>query len=76
MDESPDIDWSRTTWEGSRRAQLLDWAKLSLLEKFKAVESLEAMGLAIIARRKARGEPYIDPDTGELVNPAKENGNE
>ena len=67
MIEEDNIDWSQTTWTGSRAAQLLDWSRLSLFEKFKAVEELEALGMEFINRRKAKGEPYIDPDTGELV---------
>ncbi len=62
-----EIDWSSTTWEGSRVAQLRDWAKLPLLDKFNSIEELEAYGLAILQRRKKLGEPYFDPDTGEFV---------
>lgn len=65
------IDWSLTTWKGSRASQLRDWAKLSLLEKFRAVEAMEKEGLKAIAQRRARGLPYIDPDSGELVSGAE-----
>ena len=37
---SPEIDWSLTTYEGSRREQLRRWAKLPLED---ALEALEAM---------------------------------
>jgi CRISPR-associated endonuclease/helicase Cas3 len=50
-----DIDWSLTTWEGSRRAQLRHALKLSLRERLQAAE-----GLADVARRfremRARGQ--------------------
>jgi hypothetical protein len=41
-----DIDWSLTTWEGSRRAQLRHALTLTLRERMEAVE-----GLADVARR-------------------------
>lgn len=50
-----DIDWSVTTWEGSRRAQLRHALKLTLRERLEAAE-----GLADVLRRfeemRARGE--------------------
>ena len=50
-----DIDWSLTTWEGSRRAQLRHALELTLRERLEAVE-----GLADVVRRfeemRARGE--------------------
>jgi len=56
MEESErDIDWSLTTWEGSRRAQLRRALTLTLRERLEAVE-----GLADVMRRlqemRARGE--------------------
>jgi len=47
MDEAErDIDWSLTTWEGSRRAQLRHALGLTLRERLEA-----AQGLADVARR-------------------------
>ncbi len=68
-DEShPDnIDWSKTTFEGAERENLRGWRQLSFDEKLRANEEMNAFANEIFARRKARGEPYIDPDTGELV---------
>lgn len=43
-----DIDWSLTTWEGSRRAQLRRALALTLRERMEAVE-----GMADVARRFA-----------------------
>ena len=61
------IDWSLTTWEGSRRAQLRDWMKLTLTEKWQAVEDMADWARATIQERRARGLPYIDPYTGARV---------
>ncbi len=38
--ESESIDWSRTTWEGSRRDQLDRWASLSFDEILDAQEEM------------------------------------
>jgi len=61
------IDWSLTTWEGSRRAQLRDWMKLSLTEKWQAVEEMADLARETIERRRQQGLPYIDPFTRERV---------
>lgn len=53
-EEAPEIDWSVTTWEGSRRAQLRHALTLTIRERLQAME-----GLADVARRfgeiRARG---------------------
>ena len=41
MGEIPDnIDWSLTSWEGSRRAQLRRWRALNLRQKLLALEEM------------------------------------
>jgi hypothetical protein len=41
VSEIPDnIDWSLTSWEGSRRAQLRRWRALSLRQKLLALEEM------------------------------------
>ena len=71
MSEDDDgIDWSLTTWEGARRAQLRDAMKLTLTEKWQALEEMADWARATIASRQARGLPYIDPHTGERVSGA------
>jgi len=68
----PDIDWSVTTWEGSRRAQLRHALTLTLRERMEAVE-----GLADVARRlqemRERGELRTSGEVRELAErlPAK-----
>jgi len=74
MSEPPkDIDWSLTTWEGSRRAQLRHALKLTLRERLEAVE-----GLADVVRRfpdlRARGafSPLAKPAPSSASAPARE----
>jgi len=40
-DTLPDIDWSLTTWEGSRREQRRRWAALPLESIVAALEEME-----------------------------------
>lgn len=41
MSEIPDeIDWSLTSWDGSRRAQLRRWRALSLRQRLLALEEM------------------------------------
>lgn len=61
------IDWSLTTWEGSRRAELRDWMKLTLTQKWAAVEEMCDHAEATVAWRRRQGLPYIDPFTRALV---------
>lgn len=35
-----EIDWTVTTWEGSRRAQLRNWCELTLRERLQALEEM------------------------------------
>lgn len=42
-DVNRDIDWSLTTWEGSRRAQLRRWLSLTLRERLEAVEEMDEL---------------------------------
>ncbi len=47
MNRNPaEIDWSLTTWEGSRRAQLRQALRLTLRERLQAAE-----GMAEVAER-------------------------
>lgn len=38
--DDPEIDWSLTTWEGSRREQLRRWAELPLERMLMALEEM------------------------------------
>lgn len=72
MPENTEDPWQTGTWEGSRREELRRWRALSLKEKLDAVQELNALGATLIAARKARGLPYIDPVSGERVGAAKQ----
>ncbi len=68
MTQQPDdIDWSLTTWEGSRREQLRRWSKLTFDEILEAQEEMADLARETIARRRQQGLPYIDPHTRERV---------
>lgn len=64
-----DIDWSLTTWEGSRRAQLRRALELTLRQRLEA-----AAGLADVARRfeemRAKGEFTSASDRAARRQPA------
>ena len=47
------IDWSLTTWEGSRREQLRRWAALPLEQMIQALEDMEEL----MERFRQMGEP-------------------
>ena len=49
------IDWDLCTWEGSRRAQLRAFRRLSLREKLQAVEQLCDLSRTLAERRRQRG---------------------
>jgi hypothetical protein len=65
--EPAHIDWSKTTFEGAERENLRAWKRLSFDEKLRANEAMNEMFAEIIRRKFASGEPYIDPDTGQVV---------
>jgi len=68
MSELPEkCDWSKTTFEGAERENLRASQRLSFDEKLRANEAMNEMFDAVIKRKKEAGEPYIDPETGELV---------
>jgi hypothetical protein len=39
-----EIDWSLTTWEGSRREQMRRWAALPLEQMIESIEQMEELG--------------------------------
>jgi hypothetical protein len=62
-----EIDWESCTFEGSEREQLRVWSRLPLRRKLMALEEMGDLATKMLDWRKARGLPYIDPDTGVLV---------
>jgi hypothetical protein len=65
------LGWEQCTAEGSERAQLLVWMKLSVRQKLAAVEEMSERSRRWLARRQREGLPYFDPATGELVKPPR-----
>lgn len=57
-----DIDWSLTTWEGSRRETLRRWRRLSLREKLQALDEMNELADHFRQRREQRGLPTCGPD--------------
>ena len=53
------INWSLTTWEGSRRAQLRRWADLPLERIIAALEEMEALA------EQFRGDSPTNVTTGQ-----------
>lgn len=54
-----DIDWSLSTWEGARRAQLRGYHQLPLREKLEAVEGMCDLTRCLHAWRRERGLPTM-----------------
>ena len=65
-----DIDWSLTSWEGSRRAQLRRWLALTVRERLQAIEEMVELSARIAGslRPSERNAPTDIPasaaDTG------------
>ena len=53
-DETDNIDWPVTTWEGSRRAQLRRSLELSLRERLQAIDEMAKLA-QVLAQARAEG---------------------
>ena len=49
------VDWSLTTWEGSRREQLRRWSELSLREIIQAQEDMRELSERFAQTRNSPG---------------------
>jgi hypothetical protein len=67
MTDDDSIDWSKATWEGSRREQLRRWRALSLRERLFAVEEMAELSQRFAALRAQRRElrEYEDAGNGD-----------
>jgi len=65
-----EVDWSLCTYAGAEREQLRRWSQLPLRAKLAAVEEMGNLAERFLQDRKARGLPYFDPHTGEMVRPS------
>lgn len=54
-----DIDWTLTTWEGSRRESLRRWRRLTLRAKLQAVEDMGDLANHFREQRLKRGQPIV-----------------
>lgn len=61
------IDWSLTTWKGSRLNQHREFYALPFRRKLEIIEEMADFTRAIVDWRRKQGLPYIDPYTGECV---------
>jgi hypothetical protein len=69
--EESEIDWSLTTWKGSRLQQHREFLALPFRRKLEVIEELDDLGRRFQEWRKSRGLPCIDPATGELEESVK-----
>lgn len=71
MSQTPDnIDWSLTTWEGSRRAQLRRWRTLTLRERLQALDDMTELA-EHFGRMRETGKFSAAP-SGKTAAPASE----
>ena len=63
---SDDVDWSVTTWEGNRRAQLRQWCKLSLRERLDALDTMHDLAETFA---NARAEGRLESSPAESLPP-------
>jgi hypothetical protein len=65
-----DIDWSLTTWEGSRREQIRRWSELTMDEILAAQEEMADFAQATTGPAESKGRPprSCHEKTGESEN--------
>ena len=67
--QTDDIDWSLTTWEGSRREQLRRWAALPLERVILAIEEMQELSEHFRQMRETgkfsatRSDPAVPPES-------------
>lgn len=57
MSRPPQEDWSSTTWQGSRRAQLRAALKLTVRERLLAMQELAELSDRLAAMRRIPAAP-------------------
>ncbi len=63
------IDWSLTTWKGSRLQQHRAFYALPLRHKLEIIGEMCDHARRTVEWRRQRGLPYIDLYTGEVIRP-------
>jgi hypothetical protein len=61
IEEESKIDWSLTTWKGSRLQQHREFLALPFRRKLEVIEEMADHCRRTLESRKERGLPYIDP---------------
>lgn len=61
MNETPKEDWSTTTWEGSRRAQLRHALTLTVRERLLAMEELGVLSEKLARAPKSDAGAKLKP---------------
>ena len=75
-DKPDDIDWSLTTWEGSRREQLRRWSELTFDEILEAQEEMAelAENLADSPLREPQAPARVAEESGQYGKPGAAGG--
>ena len=68
MKDESKIDWSLTTWKGSRREQHRMHLALPFRRKIELIEEMCDQARSVIEARRQKGLPYIDPLTDRVVH--------
>jgi hypothetical protein len=69
-EEKAKVDWSLTTWKGSRLQQHREFHALTFRRKLEIIEELGDLAREFQQQRKRQGLPYVSIETGELVSGA------
>ena len=69
-EEEANIDWSLTTWKGSRLQQHREFYALPFRRKLEVIEELGNLARHFQEQRKSKGLPVIPVETGERVSGA------
>lgn len=73
VEKPGDIDWSLTTWEGSRREQLRRWSELPLERIIAAIEEMDDISRHLAEAGKQTQQPssVAEPETGYSNRPGR-----
>lgn len=69
-----EVDWSLTTWQGSRRAELRRWLALTVRERLQAIEEMTEVARRIGAIGARRGSSGAAADPGRISGSANDAG--
>ncbi len=61
-----DAMWATTTWEGHRRQQLQEWARLPFDKKIESLEEMQRVAMMFAEQRRKLGLKSVYPN-GRVV---------